>query len=66
MISNSRESRLGSASGMGDAQLGVKVKVRDEREGSRLPAMSIMFYVDGQPAAVSISASPMASNSLRR
>lgn len=45
-ISNSRQSLLGSASGMGDTQLGVKVKVHDEREGSRLPAMSVVFYVE--------------------
>lgn len=45
-ISNDRTSRLGNPSGMGDTQFGVKVKVRSEREGSKLPAMSAVFYVE--------------------
>jgi hypothetical protein len=45
-IINSQESLLGSPMGIGDTQLGVKVKLRDEREGSRLPAMSVVFYVE--------------------
>ncbi|HEX9425965.1 MAG TPA: hypothetical protein VF899_22185 [Pyrinomonadaceae bacterium] len=45
-IINSRESLLGSPMGIGDTQLGVKVRLRDEREGSRLPAMSVVFYVE--------------------
>jgi hypothetical protein len=45
-IFNSRESMLGSPMGMGDTQLGAKVRLRDERAGSRLPAMSVVFYVE--------------------
>ena len=32
--------------GIGDTHLGVKVRLRDEREGSRLPAMTVVFYVE--------------------
>ena len=46
-IFNDREARLGNPMGFGDLQLGVKVRLRDEREGSRLPAMSVVFYVEG-------------------
>jgi hypothetical protein len=45
-IFNARESMLGNPMGFGDTQLGVKVRLRDEREGSRLPAMSVVFYVE--------------------
>ncbi len=45
-IFNERESRLGSPSGIGDLQFGVKVKLREEREQSSLPAMSLVFYVE--------------------
>jgi hypothetical protein len=45
-IFNSRESLRGSPMGIGDTQLGVKVRLRDEREGSRLPAISVVFYVE--------------------
>ena len=45
-IVNSRESSIGSPTGLGDTQLGVKVRVLNEREGSRLPAMSVVFYVE--------------------
>jgi len=45
-IINSQESSLGSPLGLGDTQLGVKVRLRGEREGSRLPAMSVVFYVE--------------------
>ena len=45
-IYNTRESLLGSPMGIGDTQLGVKVRLRDEREGSRLPAVSLVFYVE--------------------
>jgi hypothetical protein len=45
-IFNARESMIGSPMGIGDTQLGVKVRLRDEREGSRLPAMSVVFYVE--------------------
>jgi hypothetical protein len=45
-ISNTRQSLLGRQSGFGDTQLGVKVRLRDERKGSRLPAVSVVFYVE--------------------
>lgn len=44
-ISNHRESRLGSPSGIGDIQFGVKAKLHEEREQSSLPALSVVFYV---------------------
>jgi len=45
-IFNAQESRLGSPMGFGDLQLGVKVNLRNERDGSRLPAMSVVFYAE--------------------
>lgn len=45
-ISNDRLSGLGNPSGIGDLQFGVKVKLLDEREGSKRPAMAMVFYVD--------------------
>ncbi|HZE70995.1 MAG TPA: hypothetical protein VE135_15915 [Pyrinomonadaceae bacterium] len=45
-IFNTQESLLGSPMGIGDIQFGVKVRLRDEREGSRRPTMSIVFYVE--------------------
>jgi hypothetical protein len=37
---------LENPSGIGDTQFGVKARLRDEREGSRLPAMSVVFYFE--------------------
>ena len=45
-IFNSTESQLGSPSGIGDLQFGVKVNLREEREESKLPAMTVVFYVE--------------------
>ena len=45
-ISNDRTSILGNPSGIGDVQFGVKAKLIDEREGSKLPAIAMVFYVD--------------------
>lgn len=45
-IFNERSSRLGSPSGIGDTQFGVKIRLLDEREGSKLPATSVVFYVE--------------------
>ena len=45
-IVNDRPSLLGNPSGIGDTQFGVKAKLRGEHEGSRLPAMSVVFYVE--------------------
>ena len=36
----------GDAVGVGDTQFGVKYRFRDEREGSRLPALAAVFYVE--------------------
>ena len=45
-IFNSQDSRLGSPSGIGDMQFGVKVKLREEREQSSLPAVTVVFYAE--------------------
>lgn len=45
MIINAKAA-AGNAFGVGDAQFGVKYRVRDEREGSRLPALAAVFYVE--------------------
>lgn len=45
-IFNDRESSLGNPMSLGDTQLGMKVKVHREREHSRLPAASVVFYVE--------------------
>jgi hypothetical protein len=45
-IFNDRSSMPGNPSGIGDTQFGVKARLRDEREGSRLPAMSVVFYFE--------------------
>lgn len=43
-IFNTRAARLGSPSGIGDIQFGIKARLSEERESSRLPAMSVVFY----------------------
>lgn len=45
-IFSERSSILGNPAGLGDTQFGVKARLRDEREGSRLPAVSVVFYVE--------------------
>ena len=45
-IFNDRDSALGSPTGIGDTQFGVKVRVLEEREGSKVPAASVVFYVE--------------------
>jgi hypothetical protein len=45
-IFNERTSSLGNPHGIGDTQFGVKIKLREEREGSKLPAASMVFYVE--------------------
>ena len=45
-ILNDRASLLGNPSGIGDTQFGVKVRVLEEREGSRRPAASAVFFVE--------------------
>jgi hypothetical protein len=45
-IFNDRDSRLGNPGGIGDTQFGVKVKLWREREGSKRPAASVIFYAE--------------------
>jgi hypothetical protein len=45
-IFNARTSPLGNPLGIGDMQFGLKYRFHDEREGSRLPAMAIVFYLE--------------------
>jgi hypothetical protein len=45
-IFNDRESMLGNPSGLGDTQFGLKVRLHKERDGSRVPAMSVVFYFE--------------------
>ena len=45
-IFNEPTSTLGNPAGIGDTQFGVKIRVFDEREGSKLPAASVVFYVE--------------------
>lgn len=45
-IFNDRSSLLGDPSGIGDTQFGVKVKLFEEREGSKVPAASVVFYIE--------------------
>ena len=45
-IVNDQSSGLGNPFGIGDTQFGVKFRVHDEREGSKLPALAAVFYVE--------------------
>src|ERR1043165_5729447 len=45
-IFNDQSSMLVNPSGVGDTQFGVKVRLLDEREGSKRPATSVVFYVE--------------------
>jgi hypothetical protein len=45
-IFNDRASMLGNLNGIGDTQFGVKVKLLEERESAKLPAASVVFYVE--------------------
>lgn len=51
-IFNSPDSRLASPSGIGDVQFGVKVKLREERETSSLPAMTVVFYTEAPTGSI--------------
>ncbi len=51
-IFNERSSLLGSPSGIGDTQFGVKIRVRDESENSKLPAAAVVFYVEAATGSV--------------
>ena len=43
---------MGSPMEIGDTQLEVKVRLRDEREGLRFPAGSVVFMLKRQPAGL--------------
>ena len=45
-IYNDRPSMLGNPSGIGDTQFGAKVRLFEEREGSKLPSATVVFYVE--------------------
>lgn len=45
-IVNARAAATGNAAGVGDTQFGVKYRFLDEREGARLPAMAVVFYIE--------------------
>jgi hypothetical protein len=45
-IYNDPTSGLGSPSGIGDTQFGVKIRLLYEREGSKLPSASVVFYAE--------------------
>lgn len=45
-IYRARTSPLGTSVGIGDTQFGIKYRFYDEREGSRLPALAVVFYLE--------------------
>ena len=45
-IFNDRTSTIGDPAGIGDTQFGVKIRLFEERERSRRPAASVVFYVE--------------------
>ncbi|HEX3184125.1 MAG TPA: transporter [Pyrinomonadaceae bacterium] len=51
-IYNERSSRLADPSGIGDTQFGMKVRLLDEHEGSKLPAASVVFYVEAPTGSI--------------
>ena len=51
-IVNTGESQGGSPTGLGDIQFGVKIKLREEREESSLPAMSVVVYVEAPTGSI--------------
>jgi hypothetical protein len=52
-IFNAKTSPLGNLTGIGDTQLGVKYRLHDERDGSKLPAMALVFYVEAPTGSTS-------------
>ena len=51
-LSNSRVAEPRSVSGQGDVQFGIKYELREEREGSRLPALAAVFYIEAPTGSV--------------
>ena len=52
-IFNDQASVLGNPSGIGDTQFGIKIRLRDEREGSKLPAVAAVFYAEAPTGSTS-------------
>jgi len=52
-IFNDQDSLIGNPSGIGDTQFGVKVRLHDEREGSKLPALAAVFYAEAPTGSTS-------------
>lgn len=52
-ILRSKVSELGNTSGLGDAQFGLKYRFHDAREGSTLPAMTVVFLVEAPTGSTS-------------
>jgi hypothetical protein len=51
-IFSERSSLLGSPSGIGDTQFGAKIRMLNEREGSKLPAATVVLYVEAPTGSV--------------
>ena len=51
-LSSSRTATPRNVTGQGDTQFGVKYKLVEEREGSRLPALSAVFYIEAPTGEV--------------
>jgi hypothetical protein len=45
-IFNEPTATTGNPSGIGDTQFGVKIRALDEREGSKMPAATVVLYVE--------------------
>jgi len=52
-IYNDQTSTIGNPSGIGDTQFGVKIRLRNEREGSKLPAVAAVLYVEAPTGSTS-------------
>ena len=45
-IINAKGTPQGNPTGLGDTQFGLKFRVRDESESSKIPALTVVFYVE--------------------
>jgi hypothetical protein len=52
-IFNAKTASQGNPTGIGDTQFGVKYRFHDERNGSRLPAIALVFYVEASTGSTS-------------
>lgn len=53
MIFHTSDSGVGTPKGIGDMQFGLKYRFHDEREGSRLPAVAVVFYFEAPTGSTS-------------